>query len=139
MFEHGAPESLGGLDEAKERTIERPHDAGTVFARLDALDGVARGDRRNARAGGLGGSDDAGDEILGGEGTGRVVDEDGALDPETWVTSLSQEHGIVNRRLPVGTRLRILPNHSCLVVPNFERYHVVRDGRVVERWDVLRA
>lgn len=70
---------------------------------------------------------------------GRLLGEDGGVDPETWVTSLSQEHGILNRRLPVGTRLRILPNHSCLVVPNFERYHVVRRGRVVERWEILRV
>ncbi len=70
---------------------------------------------------------------------GRVVGEDGELDPETWVVSLSQEHGILNRRLPVGTRLRILPNHSCLVVPNFERYHVAQGGRVVDQWDVLRV
>ena len=55
------------------------------------------------------------------------------------MVSLSQEHGKLNRPLLVGRRLRIVPNHSCLVVPNFEHYHVVQNGRVVDRWDVLRA
>lgn len=54
------------------------------------------------------------------------------LDPDLRIVSLSQEHGIVNGSIPVGTRLRILPNHSCLVVPNFEMFHVVRGQRIVD-------
>ncbi|MEM1203163.1 MAG: alanine racemase [Acidobacteriota bacterium] len=56
----------------------------------------------------------------------------GELAPDVRVSSLSQEHGIVNAPLPVGTRLRILPNHACLTVPNFERYAIVRGQRVVD-------
>jgi D-serine deaminase-like pyridoxal phosphate-dependent protein len=73
------------------------------------------------------------------QGFGRIALEDGRLDPETWVTGLSQENGILNCPLEVGTRVRIVPNHSCLVVPNFEHYHVVEHGRVVDRWDILRG
>lgn len=62
---------------------------------------------------------------------------DGEVEPDFWVSSLSQEHGIVNRRLPVGSRLRILPNHACLVGPNFERFHVVEGDKVVDRWPIL--
>ena len=58
--------------------------------------------------------------------------EDHRLDPDLRIVSLSQEHGIVNAPLPVGTRVRVLPNHSCLVMPNFETYHVVRGDRVVD-------
>ncbi len=57
--------------------------------------------------------------------------EGGALDPELRLVSLSQEHGILSAALPVGRRLRILPNHSCLAVPNFERYVLVRGEEVV--------
>ncbi|MEM8929809.1 MAG: alanine racemase [Acidobacteriota bacterium] len=57
----------------------------------------------------------------------------GALDPEIRLTGLSQEHGVVSAPLPVGTRLRILPNHSCLVVPYFESYVAVRGDRVIAR------
>ncbi|MCP4662949.1 MAG: DSD1 family PLP-dependent enzyme [bacterium] len=71
---------------------------------------------------------------------GRILsnDEEGALDPEMRVVSLSQEHGIVNAPLAVGTRIRILINHSCLAVPNFSHTTVVEDDRVVGRWRIRR-
>ena len=53
------------------------------------------------------------------------------------VLSLSQEHGVVSGRLPVGTRVRVLPNHSCLAVPNFHAYQVVRGEEVVDRWPIF--
>jgi D-serine deaminase-like pyridoxal phosphate-dependent protein len=63
----------------------------------------------------------------------------GALDPEVRLVSLSQEHGIVNAALPVGSRVRILPNHSCLTVACFDEYQVVRGGEVVDRWKIWRG
>jgi len=39
----------------------------------------------------------------------------------------------------VGERLEIMPNHSCLTVAHFDQYHVVRDGRVVDRWKIERG
>ncbi len=55
----------------------------------------------------------------------------GELDPDIRVESLSQEHGILSAALPVGERVRILPNHSCLVVPHFDRYVLARGDEVV--------
>lgn len=55
------------------------------------------------------------------------------------VTGLSQEHGVVSGRLALGTRLRILPNHSCLAVPCFDGYWVVRGDEVVDRWPIHRG
>src|SRR5216117_2388768 len=67
--------------------------------------------------------------------------------PELTVATLTQEHGLIRAesaavldgRFKVGERLEILPNHSCLSVPNFDEYHVVRDGRVVDRWKIERG
>ncbi len=57
------------------------------------------------------------------------------------LVSLSQEHGklATHAPLPVGTRLRIVPNHSCLTAALFDVYHVVDDGRVVDAWQPVRG
>jgi D-serine deaminase-like pyridoxal phosphate-dependent protein len=61
------------------------------------------------------------------------------------VTSLSQEHGVIGSDRPLhrswhpGTRLRILPNHSCVAAACFDRYHVVRGDEVVDEWHPLRG
>ncbi len=54
------------------------------------------------------------------------------------VESLSQEHGILSAALPVGERVRILPNHSCLVVPNFDRYVLARGEQILGSAPILR-
>jgi D-serine deaminase-like pyridoxal phosphate-dependent protein len=63
----------------------------------------------------------------------------GTLRAGARLTSLSQEHGLLARPLPVGTRVRILPNHSCLTVACFDEYHVVRGDDVVDRWRIWRG
>jgi len=63
----------------------------------------------------------------------------GTLDSEVRLTSLSQEHGILSRPRPVGSRLRILPNHSCLTAAMFDEYTVVRGEEVVDRWKIWRG
>ncbi len=55
------------------------------------------------------------------------------------LTSLSQEHGIASAPLPVGSRVRILPNHACLAAACFDTLHVVRGDRLVDRWRIRRA
>ena len=92
-------------------------------------------------AGALALSKDPGPETPATIGYGRVFDEYGAgtLADDLRITSLSQEHGIINRPLPVGTRLRILPNHSCLTVAQFDEFVVVRGERVVDRWKIWRG
>lgn len=60
------------------------------------------------------------------------------------VTSANQEHGIVARRdgrppdftrYPVGSLLRILPNHACATGAQHSQYNVVEGPKVVARWD----
>ncbi|MGD8328766.1 MAG: alanine racemase [Acidobacteriota bacterium] len=70
---------------------------------------------------------------------GPVLRDDGTLDPELTLLSVSQEHGIINRPLPVGTRLRIMPNHSCLTVACFDEYNVIREDDVIDRWRIHRG
>jgi D-serine deaminase-like pyridoxal phosphate-dependent protein len=52
------------------------------------------------------------------------------------MTDASQEHGILTARegtdlpeLPLGTRLRILPNHACATAAQHRGYHVVDSSR----------
>ncbi|MFT4101674.1 MAG: alanine racemase [Burkholderiaceae bacterium] len=71
-------------------------------------------------------------------GYGLVCDRDGqVLDPYI-VVDANQEHGIiaprpgaaapdadVARRFPIGTLLRVLPNHACATAAQFDAYHVL--------------
>ena len=76
-----------------------------------------------------------------GRGMGPLYDDKrpGHLHPTLQLAALSQEHGIVNGPMAVGTRLRVMPNHSCLTVACFDEYHVVRGGTVVDRWKIWRG
>jgi len=69
----------------------------------------------------------------------RLLTEEGTLDPDRWLTGLSQEHGKVNAPLPVGTRMRILPHHSCLTNACFDHAWVVEGDRAVARWTIWRG
>ncbi len=72
---------------------------------------------------------------------GRLYEAYGAgtLRHNARLISLSQEHGIVDHPLPVGKRVRILPNHSCLVTACFDAYYVVDGDRVLDRWRIWRG
>lgn len=80
-------------------------------------------------------------------GFGAVSSGDGrTTHPELRVYSISQEHGKIRsdtpidyERLAVGTKLRIVPNHSCLSSALFDRYAVVRDDAVVDEWRPVRG
>ena len=82
-------------------------------------------------------------------GYGAVCDADGKLIEGLLVSGANQEHGIVSRRdgqedggtdasvvdrFPIGTRLRILPNHACATGAQYPDYHLVRTGRATEVW-----
>ncbi len=52
-----------------------------------------------------------------------------------------QEHGMVPvpdeswyERLPIGSLVRVMPNHTCMTCAAFEGYDVVLDGEIVESW-----
>jgi D-serine deaminase-like pyridoxal phosphate-dependent protein len=55
------------------------------------------------------------------------------------VVRLSEEHGFVEpagREIPIGAKLRIVPNHACPVANLADELVVVSGGRVVDRWRV---
>ena len=78
------------------------------------------------------------------QGYGLVCDANGRPIPDLIMTGANQEHGIIAVRpgstaslpdLPVGTQLRILPNHACATAAQFGAYHVLgADGAVTARW-----
>ncbi|MCK0151345.1 DSD1 family PLP-dependent enzyme [Marivita sp. S6314] len=68
------------------------------------------------------------------QGYGIVCDAAGAVIPGLIVIQANQEHGVIARRpgfdgdvpeFPVGTRLRILPNHACATAAQHQHYHVI--------------
>ncbi|MBL4629951.1 MAG: alanine racemase [Paraglaciecola sp.] len=79
---------------------------------------------------------------------GIVCDEAGNIIPDLVVIETNQEHGIITSRpnleqkmeqetphLPIGTRLRILPNHACATAAQHETYHVLNaEGKLIENW-----
>ena len=78
-------------------------------------------------------------------GYGRVFDLDGG-ELDLRVDSLSQEHGLIQvgdesvfDKLKVGTRLRILANHSCLTAAQHDHYNVLENGSIAERWEIHRG
>jgi D-serine deaminase-like pyridoxal phosphate-dependent protein len=63
----------------------------------------------------------------------------------TYVAEVHQEHGLIAgaeqfdmmaARYPLGTRVRILPNHACLTAAPYDQYYVVRgeDACVLAVW-----
>ncbi|MCB1056992.1 MAG: alanine racemase [Acidobacteria bacterium] len=99
-------------------------------------------------AGALALSKDRGAEhVEGFRGYGALLTADGSrvLD-HLRLTGLSQEHGHVQSfpperaaELPVGSRVRILPNHSCLTAALHEDYVVVDGDEVIETWRPVRG
>jgi D-serine deaminase-like pyridoxal phosphate-dependent protein len=77
------------------------------------------------------------------QGYGIVCDLAGQPIGDLIVTAANQEHGIIVSRsgsldpasaLPVGTQLRILPNHACATSAQHGGYHVLTEGRSVGYW-----
>lgn len=68
------------------------------------------------------------------QGFGLVCDLDGIPIPDLIVSSANQEHGILTMRpgakarwpdLPIGTLLRIMPNHACATAAQHGQYTVL--------------
>ena len=76
-------------------------------------------------------------------GYGLVRDETGTLLEGHYVADVHQEHGFVKStrsiafdRVPIGSRLRIVPNHACSTCAMFDEYHLVEGGvEVAEIWE----
>lgn len=84
------------------------------------------------------------------QGYGLVCDLDGRPWPDLIVGDASQEHGIISVRpgsgaalpdLPIGARVRVLPNHACATGAQHGAYRVV-DGAgegIVATWPRMRG
>ena len=68
------------------------------------------------------------------QGYGVVCTATGEILPDLILSAANQEHGIITLRpgpastlpdLPVGTRLRILPNHACATAAQHSHYNVI--------------
>jgi D-serine deaminase-like pyridoxal phosphate-dependent protein len=78
------------------------------------------------------------------DGYGLVADLQGGVIGDLGVVGTNQEHGIIAsksgaamafERFPIGSRVRILPNHACASAAAFSEYHVHgSDGRILTRW-----
>jgi D-serine deaminase-like pyridoxal phosphate-dependent protein len=83
------------------------------------------------------------------QGYGLVCSEDGKPVAGLIMSSANQEHGILSwreglasgpvgatleQRFPVGTRLRVLPNHACATAAQFPHYEVLRADGGTTRW-----
>jgi D-serine deaminase-like pyridoxal phosphate-dependent protein len=71
------------------------------------------------------------------QGYGVVCDVEGRPIPGLIVTACNQEHGVVTLRsgaagvppdLPVGTLLRILPNHACATAAQHSHYNLLPEA-----------
>ncbi len=78
-------------------------------------------------------------------GYGAVCDPiGGEILEDVTISSTNQEHGIITsrsgevdfERFPVGSRVKILPNHACATAAAYDRYFVTNAGeRIVDVWD----
>jgi D-serine deaminase-like pyridoxal phosphate-dependent protein len=84
------------------------------------------------------------------QGYGLVCDIDGVPWHDLIVADASQEHGIIKVRpgsgatlpdLPIGSRVRILPNHACATGAQHEVYQAVQSGSraIVATWRRIRG
>ncbi|MBV8212423.1 MAG: alanine racemase [Verrucomicrobia bacterium] len=83
-------------------------------------------------------------------GYGLIRPVRGAVLPPAhlFVAEVHQEHGQIAAAeselpwddLPIGAKVRVLPNHACLTVAPFDRYHVDRgDGLDAVQWEKIRG
>lgn len=77
-------------------------------------------------------------------GYGLVSDLKGNIIDNLYVTSANQEHGIITTKdgskfdfstYPIGSKLRILPNHSCMTAAAYDSYNVINGNeKIIEHW-----
>ena len=77
------------------------------------------------------------------QGYGVACNEDGVVIDDLIMIAANQEHGILAFRngrkdirdtFPIGTMLRILPNHACATAAQYQEYYVLEKNRVTSRW-----
>jgi D-serine deaminase-like pyridoxal phosphate-dependent protein len=78
-------------------------------------------------------------------GYGQVCDVNGQVMAGYVLSGANQEHGILSladdqidsgiaQRFPVGTQLRVLPNHACATGAQFPEYHAITGDNVSATW-----
>lgn len=77
-------------------------------------------------------------------GYGLVCDEHGqplSATGEVVVSSVYQEHGVITvsdphlfEQLPIGTLLRVLPNHACMTAAAHDHYFVADQSEITALW-----
>ena len=77
-------------------------------------------------------------------GYGQVCTEQGDVLGDYVMSAANQEHGIVSRagtpdagiaqRFPIGTRLRILPNHACATGAQHPEYQAIGEDGGAQTW-----
>lgn len=78
------------------------------------------------------------------QGYGLVCDVHGRILKDIIAMKTNQEHGVLALRpqshlhalppMPVGTLVRVLPNHACATVAPYDCYHVLRNGELIDTW-----
>jgi D-serine deaminase-like pyridoxal phosphate-dependent protein len=78
------------------------------------------------------------------QGYGLVCDLDGRPLENFILIDANQEHGVISRRagtageamhLPVGTQLRVFPNHACSTAAQYGHYNVIGPGgEIKDSW-----
>ncbi|MEM8492213.1 MAG: alanine racemase [Pseudomonadota bacterium] len=76
-------------------------------------------------------------------GYGAVLDVHGSALPLI-MSGANQEHGIISPaspersvdydQFPLGSQLRILPNHACATAGQFDVFNVLGNGKLIEKW-----
>jgi D-serine deaminase-like pyridoxal phosphate-dependent protein len=84
---------------------------------------------------------DSGSKALGADraawatGYGRLLDH-----PAARIVQLSEHHAVAELDAgplpPIGSRVRVVPNHVCAAVNLADALHVVHDGAIVDHWPV---
>ena len=84
---------------------------------------------------------DSGSKVLGADrpawasGFGRLLDH-----PDARIVILSEHHAVVDLAgealPPLGSIVRVVPNHACNAVNLVDEYVVLADGRLADRWAV---
>lgn len=67
--------------------------------------------------------------------------------PEMRLVALTQELGKIQNingeidydKFPIGSLVRIYPNHSCLTAALYSEYHIIEDGKVVNQWRPIKG
>lgn len=76
-------------------------------------------------------------------GYGLVCYESGEIIPDLIMVSANQEHGILafgngqkfsSKAFPIGTLLRILPNHACATAAQHQYYHILEKEQLMGSW-----